>query len=415
MSEIGEQFYESEAQMINENAWNFISDTNAIRNENMELIQQKKTNDMLGVLKDAAQELGLKTFNELTSKYGSKMYNYKSSLFGNNSLADLDAKLGDNILDKVGEAEQFVGKGLSNFQNKLLLPRGYDLNTETISLKDLGIGYNNLRQNSHSVMNGLGDDPLDFESRGSSAISDFNESNPDSQVSDESFETFLRNRTEDIPRNEDGFLVFSPVKTNTENVAETNNRPMVEDELGEHNEEIGNRENMSMYQNEVEDLNSEYIRATSEVSLGQENAIDSVGEIAGHTAVESTETAAGSSAEKIAAEGAEAAGKSAARAAGEETAGAVTEGIGAALDATGFLAPFGALFNLAGTALDVAGAVQTGVGVEHFVQDDILQKPPPRRDPTIPLPTRQPTIAERGFGITPSYDSLNMMMPSSSW
>jgi len=412
MAEIGNDMFVAEANMINENAWNFISDTNAIRNENMELIEEKKTNDMLGVLKDAAQEMGIKTFNELAGKYGGKMYNYKTSLFGNNSLKDLDAKLGENIIDKVGAAEQFVGKGLSNFQNKLLLPRSYDLGTQKISLKDLGIGYDNLRQNSHSVMNGLGDDPLDFESRGSRALSDWNESNPDSDITDESFDTFLRNRTQNIPRDENGELVFQPIQTNTENVAETSNRPMVDDELGNHNEEIGNPDNMTMYENEAEELSADYIRATSEVSMGQENAFDSVGEIAGHTAVEDAETAAGSSAEKIVKTGGEVAGK----AAGEETAGAITEGIGTALDATGFLAPFGALFNLAGTALDVAGLVQTGVGVEHFVQDDVLQKAPSRRDPTIPLPNAPLTMAQRGFGITPNYDSLNMPgMTSSSW
>ena len=412
MTEIGNNFYQSEANMINENLWDYRSDTNAIRNQNMELIQQKKTNDMLSVLKDAGQELGIKTFNELSSKYGSKAYNYKTSLFGNNSLKDLDAKLGENIMDKVGDASDFVGKGLSNFQNKLLLPKGYDLGTQKISLKDLGIGFNNMNRNSHSVMSGFGDDPVNFENSGSRALSEWNESNPDSDITDESFESFLRNRTQNIPRDENGELVFQPVKTNTENVAETSNRPMVDDELGNHNEEIGNRENMSMYENEVEYMNTDAIRATSEVTMGQENAIDSVGEIAGHTSIEDAETAAGSSAEKLVKTGGEIAGK----AGSEEAAGAVSEGIGTALDATGILAPFGALFNLAGTALDVAGLVQTGIGVEHFVQDDVLQKAPSRRDPTIPLPSAPQTMAQRGFGITPNYDSLNMPgMSSSSW
>jgi len=91
------------------------------------------------------------------------------------------------------------------------------------------------------------------------------------------------------------------------------------------------------------------------------------------------------------------------------------DAIGGALDATGIFAPLGALFNVAGTALDVAGAVQVGKGVVDWVNEDILQKPMPSA-PQIQLPTQPYTIAQRGMGIIPNMDSLNLPSSvSSGW
>mgnify|MGYP000138215884 CR=1 FL=1 len=99
-----------------------------------------------------------------------------------------------------------------------------------------------------------------------------------------------------------------------------------------------------------------------------------------------------------------------AKVAGEETTGTTLEGIGGALDATGIFAPIGALFGVAGTALDVAGAVQVGKGVVDWVNEDVLQKPMPNA-PQIQMPNQPYTIAQRGMGIIPNMDSLNL--PSS--
>ena len=49
---------------------------------------------------------------------------------------------------------------MSNFKNRIGLPTSYDLNDEVISLKDMGIGYDNLSQNSASVLSGLGEDSI---------------------------------------------------------------------------------------------------------------------------------------------------------------------------------------------------------------------------------------------------------------
>lgn len=463
--------YANEASQINQNLWDFRTDTNAIRSANKQLLQQSKTNDMLNVLKDVGQEVTLKTFQDLAGKYGGKAYRYKSSVFGNNSIADLDAKLGENIVDRVGEMKNAVGAGLTNFKNRILLPKNtYDLGSQKISLKDLGQGYDNLSQNLHSVHSGLGVDESSHEASMASELSEWQGSNPDSHISDESFETFLARRTQQVERNSDGEIVFNGQDTDTPRIVKENNRDMpdTEDLIGHHREEIGgdtalsgqarsDTESMNRYQSALEDVDhSDYIRSKGDIALGDESLIGGVEEVAGHSGVESATTAAGSDAEKFldglekvqifGGEGLEGVGlgifgatragaavgaragsevaeeavsgiaKGAARGAAEEAAGTAIEGVGAALDSTGVFAPLGFLFNALGGALDVAGAVQTGIGVEHFVEEDVLQKAPSRMTPSVSLPIAPQTIAQRGFGITPNYDSLNYPSSvSSSW
>ena len=113
----------------------------------------------------------------------------------------------------MNEGGEIVGKGLSNLKNRILLPREYSLGSQKISLQDLGIGYKNLNQNSHSVLSGLGDDPDFFDRSGSKALSEWNESNPDTQISDQSFDTFMRNNTNQIERDENGEMIFEPARS----------------------------------------------------------------------------------------------------------------------------------------------------------------------------------------------------------
>jgi hypothetical protein len=108
-------------------------------------------------------------------------------------------------------------------------------------------------------------------------------------------------------------------------------------------------------------------------------------------------------------------GEVAGKVAGKEVAGTTLEGVGSVLDATGIFAPIGALFNIAGTALDVAGLYQVGKGVVDWAEEDILQKPQPSA-PQIQLPSAPYTIAQRGMGIVPNMDSVNLPSSvSSGW
>jgi len=205
----GRTAFAQEASQINENLFSFRSDIDRVRSANQQLLQQSKTANATEVLKSVGQEVGVRTFNELLGKYGGKAYRYKTSLFGNNSLRDLDAKLGENIIDRTAEARDVVGKGLSNFTNKIGLPTSYDLNDEVISLKDMGIGYDGLSQNSHSVLSGLGEDSITPEM--SRTVSESMMTNPDSVYSDESFSTFMNNRIQELPRTQSGAIDFDSV------------------------------------------------------------------------------------------------------------------------------------------------------------------------------------------------------------
>ena len=91
----------------------------------------------------------------------------------------------------------------------------------------------------------------------------------------------------------------------------------------------------------------------------------------------------------------------------EESVGEGLEGVGAVLDATGVLAPFGALVGGAGVALDIAGLYQVGKGVGEWFEEDILQKPMPSA-PQIQLPSQPFTISQRGMGIAVSYTHLTL-------
>ena len=146
----------------------------------------------------------------------------------------MDAKLGENIIDATAEARDVVGKGLSNFKNRIGLPTSYDLNDEVISLKDMGIGYDNLSQNSASVLSGLGEDSITPEM--SRAVSESMLTNPESVYTEESFSTFLNNRIQEIPRTESGAIDFEADQMNFQDRMNAQQRDLPED-MGE---SIGN-------------------------------------------------------------------------------------------------------------------------------------------------------------------------------
>jgi hypothetical protein len=91
---------------------------------------------------------------------------------------------------------------------------------------------------------------------------------------------------------------------------------------------------------------------------------------------------------------------------------AITEGvevtgqsIGAGLDATGILAPLGALVSL-GT--DIFTLFEAGKSAVDVVQRDITKTAPQPTGPQIPIPTQPLTLAQQGYGITPSIDTFDI-------
>jgi hypothetical protein len=435
----GRTAFAQEASQINENLFSFRSDIDSIRSANQQLLQESKTASAAEVLKSVGQEVGVRTFNELLEKYGGKAYRYKTSLFGNRSLKDLDAKLGENIIDATAEARDVVGKGLSNFKNRIGLPTSYDLNDEVISLKDMGIGYDGLEQNSHSVLSGLGEDSITPEM--SRTVSESMMTNPETVVSDESFTTFMNNRIQELPRTESGAIDFEADQMNFQDRMNAQQRDLPEDMgegIGHHTRaEIGGEDALSGEARSDLEAQSRYSdsladaadtpkpkslreQVEDEITGGRgaelEAEIPSMGEGLGEGVGEGVLEGVGEGFGMLGLDTiAEGAAKEGGEVVGKELAGTALEGVGVALDATGIFAPLGALFGAAGTALDVAGLYQVGKGVVDWVDEDILQKPMPSA-PQLQLPSQPFTISQRGMGIVPNMDSLNLPSSvSSGW
>jgi hypothetical protein len=127
------------------------------------------------------------------------------------------------------------------------------------------------------------------------------------------------------------------------------------------------------------------------------NFSEGAGEGAGEGVGEGVGEAVGEVAGEAAGEGAGAA----AGAAAEGVAGAV-ESVGSALDATGVLAPFGFLLNIAGLFAAGVGAVEAG---ETIAKE--LSGPDDKDIPRIPVPKQPKTMAQKGLLVTPHFNSLD--------
>jgi len=78
------------------------------------------------------------------------------------------------------------------------------------------------------------------------------------------------------------------------------------------------------------------------------------------------------------------------------------ESIGTAMDATGVLAPFGFLLNIAGLFAAGVGAVEAG---ETIAKE--LAGPDDKDIPKIPVPKQPKTMAQKGLLVTPHFNSLD--------
>jgi hypothetical protein len=398
----GRTAFAQEASQINENLFSFRSDIDSIRSANQELLQQSKTASAAEVLKSVGQEVGVRTFNELIGKYGGGLYRYKTSLLNGGSLAKLDESLGETIIDKISSKQSSFG------DRQFVLP-SQDINDRSLEMTDM--------TNRGSQMSGVGGDEV--SSKMKTTVSENAESNPDSVYSDESFEDFMTRQTQELPRTQSGSIDFEADRQNFQDRMNAQQRDLPEDNgegVGFHTHaEIGGEDALRGEQSSDLETRSSSVaddtpqpkpeegdELTDALTGGkgeqfqEESGLDTLGEGAGEGVVEGV-------------------GKVAGKVAGKEAAGTGLEGIGGLLDATGIFAPIGALFNVAGAALDVAGLYQVGKGVVDWAEEDILQKPQPSA-PQIQLPSAPYTIAQRGMGIVPNMDSVNLPSSvSSGW
>lgn len=101
--------------------------------------------------------------------------------------------------------------------------------------------------------------------------------------------------------------------------------------------------------------------------------------------------------------------KEAATAAGEEAAAAggeaAAQAVGLGLDATGVLAPLGALVSL---GADIFALFEAGKTTADFVERDITHTKVAPTPDLIPKPTAPTTLAQKGYAVTPSLDTYDI-------
>ncbi len=406
----GRTAFAQEASQINENLFSFRSDIDSVRSANQQLLQESKTANAAEVLKSVGQEVGVRTFNELLGKYGGGIYRYKTSVLNGGSLANLDEKLGETIIDKIAPKP-------SSFGDRRLVVKSQDVNDRSIELTDMG--------NRGSNLSGVGEDSITPEM--SRTVSESMMTNPDTVHTDESFESFMERNTS-LEKTPSGRIDFDSIAERQS--AQQRDLPDTGEGVGFHTHaEIGGTD--ALNQEASSDLAQQNTTPSSSVADDtpkpedfRERVLDvetggrgaeaesEIPNVMGGPLRGVEEEATG---DIIGGIGTDVIEEGAGRFVKKEATGGIFEGIGTALDATGIFAPIGALFNVAGTALDVAGAVQVGKGVVDWFDEDILQKPMPSA-PQIQLPTQPYTIAQRGMGIIPNMDSLNLPSSvSSGW
>tara|TARA_R110002110_G_scaffold321_1_gene1236 strand:+ start:10286 stop:11443 length:1158 start_codon:yes stop_codon:yes gene_type:complete len=385
MDRTGRAAFADEASQINQNLFSFRSDVDGLRAQNQQLKQEARTADYTQVLKSVGQEVGVRTFNELLSKYGGKAYRYKSSV---GSLADIDEQLGATLTD----AFTGGGKGLSNRLNR---------RAPQVEMNDMGVERTRTTGlgGEGTDMIGLGDEAIPLKSSMRTAVMEHAPMNPDTVHTDESFEDFMGRQTRVLPRTQSGKIDFDQASSS---VYDLNQSPV---DMPSEQESIGH------------DTHAEIGGGDA---LRNQSSEDRATESTFNNAVEATTEQAKSEGARLLGTGGQVVDDftEAASRAGGAVKGAVgegLEGVGAALDSTGILAPVGALVGAAGAALDIAGLYQVGKGVVDWFDEDILQKKAPA-PPQVSLPSQPYTISQRGMGIVPNMDSLNLPSSvSSGW
>lgn len=83
----------------------------------------------------------------------------------------------------------------------------------------------------------------------------------------------------------------------------------------------------------------------------------------------------------------------------------VTQGVAGALDATGILSPLGGLISL---GADIFALFEAGKTADDFVEREITKTKPEPQAEKIPVPKQPLTLAQKGYGITPSLDTYDI-------
>ena len=459
---------------INQQLSDYQNDVENIKGQNKNLKNTFKTAKEMEAIRDVASEAGVRALKEFGGKYLKSAYEYKIPKLGK-SVADLDGEAGKFLEDRVPgltsaregleNLQGQVSEGLENFKSSVSdqisdLRQGAkdfltrqrnirrfgraDPESET-EMTDLGSGENNPYRGAGESDTMGARDPVDYSTvnedgsvMGSEQLDD--PSNMMGEAEDtavegpgQTFEEFMNQFT--TPKTETGDIDFQraddQLGMGEEDMRsrqlsnQANTEASERDQMGTEDRNVGEEpqeaeqaeEEVEMPwdgQGEVtegqENLNENVRDAfdnqiSDDVATDARNRADATREAEGEEPGEGLEDTA----ENLGEEGAEEGGELA----GEEGAVGGLEGVGTALDATGVFAPLGALFNLAGLAVEGFTAYEAGKGVYDWVKDDVLGHG--EGAPQIRIPHPQKTLAQQGLMVIPTTDSIDTQQTVMGW
>ena len=230
---------------------------------------------------------------------------------------------------------------------------------------------------------------------------------------DMDFDTFMSKFNSDLPRTETGDIDFAKVDDQTGMIQEDySGKSLQKEGQGEaaENEQMGQEDTrITERSNQASEREG---MGTEDQDVGIDHPLD---DNPNNTFTASDDTTAdlddtAKSALKSTAGDADAdaladLGETGAEEGGESAVAGGLEGAGTALDATGIGAVIGVPLQIAGAVLEGGAIVEAAKGVWDWFDDDILGNHP--KPPTLAMPKATPTLAQRGYLVTPDMSSLD--------
>jgi hypothetical protein len=365
MSELGQNGYLAQVSQINSNISNFRDEKQNVSIERKKIDLQAKAEQDMDDIRKIGSGYGEQAFKKIVGKWGNKLMTAKFGE-GRRSLAEIDKgwgeKLGLTEEEGLDSIPKLVGRGVQKLYT----------GTKSIAGKAVDLA-GDMKQGLTNNIGDLKGDAVDaVESKVGTALQKAGVTPPSSTVGQEGVE--MAEMSERALKS-GGFG----------NVEISQEAPQVSSSGSLNTPDI--RGNVEAGANINPDTVSSGI--TEEVSGGVEDVASAV-----RGGIQNVASAVKSGVQTVASETADLATAS------------TLEGIGGGLEATGVLAPLGALFSIIGFGADVYAGVEGAEGVVNAFQNDVLGQHS-YSVPKLPDPTAPVTLAQKGFLITPTSTTIH--------
>jgi len=356
---IGIGAYSNTSNIVNDEVRQFKGLQEQIGIENKQLQSQAGQKADLDDLRNIGQEMGIKQGKDLLAKYGTKMYKAKIP-FTETSIKELDEKAGSVASDKISSAlksgRNYMGEKFGSLGKQRANMSFSDRLNNGVEMPELGEKQ-------------IGEVP---------------------EIANQEEITATINRQANRITSVEDLTAEAPTEIQPRVTLDTGSSGADLDTLNEFKNNPAENSvatDVDRFEDHLKTKYGDFSSPNQEGSSIAEDA-ESVGKQIG--------TDAATAAEDLA---------------GVETGEAVTQAAGAALDATGILAPLGGLISL---GADIFALFEAGKTADDFVEREITKtKAEPQAD-LIPQPKAPLTLAQKGYGVTPSLDTYDIAHTSIS-